>query len=215
MEVQPERQEARHGMGQPVGQLPLYRIPLESGGYKYFYSEQDYRDYEANYVNEKREEFLAAGTPEEEIDEEMIKPDYQSLREFGKLLSLDTKLAPYGYTMQQFPLITDEKKRITPLFSVNDSKKDILVYSLQEFLKTVKDAGAQGATIQRYKGLGEMNPEQLWETTMDPSKRKLLRVSIQDGADVEKVFTMLMGDKVEPRRAFIESHALEVKNLDI
>ena len=197
------------------GQLPLYRIPLESGGYKYFYSEQDYKDYESNYVNEKREELLAAGTPENEIDEEMIKPDYQSLREFGKLLSLDTKLAPYGYTMQQFPHISDEKKRTNPLFTVNDGKKDILVYSLQEFLKTVKDAGAQGATIQRYKGLGEMNPEQLWETTMDPSKRKLLRVSIQDGADVEKVFTMLMGDKVEPRRAFIESHALEVRNLDI
>ncbi len=197
------------------GQLPLYRIPLERGGYKYFYSEQDYKDYETNYVNEKREEFIAAGTPEEEIDEEMIKPNYQSLREFGKLLSLDTKLAPYGYTMQQFPHISDEKKRTNPLFTVNDGKKDILVYSLQEFLKTVKDAGAQGATIQRYKGLGEMNPEQLWETTMDPSKRKLLRVSIQDGADVEKVFTMLMGDKVEPRRAFIESHALEVKNLDI
>ncbi|MBQ4493333.1 MAG: DNA topoisomerase (ATP-hydrolyzing) subunit B [Elusimicrobiaceae bacterium] len=197
------------------GQLPLYRIPLESGGYKYFYSEQDYKEYETNYVNEKREELLAAGSPENEIDEEMIKPDYQTLREFGKLLAIDTKLAPYGYTMQQFPHISDEKKRTNPLFSVNDGKKDILVYSLQEFLKVVKDAGAQGATIQRYKGLGEMNPEQLWETTMDPAKRKLLRVSIQDGADVEKVFTMLMGDKVEPRRAFIESHALEVRNLDI
>ena len=197
------------------GQLPLYRIPLESGGYKYFYSEQDYKDYETNYVNEKREELLAAGTPENEIDEEMIKPDYQSLREFGKLLSLDTKLAAYGYTMQQFPHISDEKKRVNPLFTVNDGKKDILVYSLQEFLKTVKDAGAQGATIQRYKGLGEMNPEQLWETTMDPSKRKLLRVSIQDGADVEKVFTMLMGDKVEPRRQFIEENAKLVRNLDI
>ena len=197
------------------GQLPLYRIPLESGGYKYFYSEQDYKDYESQYVNEKREELLAAGTPENEIDEEMIKPDYQTLREFGKLLAIDTKLAAFGYTMQQFPAITDEKKKTNPLFTINDGKKDVLVYSLQEFLKAVKEAGAQGATIQRYKGLGEMNPEQLWETTMDPSKRKLLRVSIEDSADAEKVFTMLMGDKVEPRRAFIESHALEVRNLDI
>ena len=198
-----------------AGALPLYRSPLSNGGYKYFYTEQEYRQFEEQAVAEKREELLAAGTPETEIDNDSLMPDHQSLREFGKLLAAENKVKEAGFTLLNYPAIEDEKKKTKPLFTVGDGKKDILVYSLQEFLKAVKEAGAQGATIQRYKGLGEMNPEQLWETTMDPSKRKLVRVAIEDAADTEKVFTMLMGDKVEPRRAFIESHALEVKNLDI
>lgn len=197
------------------GQMPLFRTPLESGGYKYFYSDSEFRDFEQQYKEEKREMLLADGTPEEEITDELLELDHQGLTELTKLLAIEKKLSDYGFMLDQYPNITDEKKRVNPIFTVNDGKKSVLVFSLQEFLKTVKDAGAQGATIQRYKGLGEMNPEQLWETTMDPAKRKLLRVAIEDSADTEKIFTMLMGDKVEPRRAFIESHALEVSNLDI
>jgi DNA gyrase subunit B len=87
--------------------------------------------------------------------------------------------------------------------------------SVVEVIETVKSLGQRGLSIQRYKGLGEMNPEQLWETTMDPAKRVLLQVTLENAYAAEEIFSILMGEQVEPRRQFIEQHALEVRNLDI
>jgi len=84
-----------------------------------------------------------------------------------------------------------------------------------ELVRAILEIGKQGIGLQRYKGLGEMNPEQLWETTMNPETRTLLQVKLEDFTGVEDIFSILMGDEVGPRRDFIQQHALEVRNLDV
>jgi DNA gyrase subunit B len=102
-----------------------------------------------------------------------------------------------------------------PLYKIQKGKFIQYAYSDKELESTLAEIGRNGINIQRYKGLGEMNATQLWETTMDPETRTLLQVTMEDAMDADLIFSMLMGDKVEPRREFIEEHARYVRNLDV
>jgi len=103
----------------------------------------------------------------------------------------------------------DKKAKAKPV------EKRTPINSIPQILEQVKELGKRGLLIQRYKGLGEMNPEQLWETTMDPERRKMLKVELMDVTATDEIFTILMGDEVAPRRQYIEEHALYVRNLDV
>ena len=127
-----------------------------------------------------------------------------------------TLLLTFFYRFMK-PLITEGHVYIAqpPLYQVRKGRSVWYLYTDDELTTKLAEVGNENAVVQRYKGLGEMNPEQLWETTMDPQFRTMLKVELEDAVEADRIFSVLMGDKVEPRRKFIQDNAKKVRNLDL
>jgi DNA gyrase subunit B len=196
--------------------LPLYAVEDEKGGRRFIYSEKEWKEFKPGYLDRRKKELAAeaaeAGESADDLTEEDLLADVKDFTEIPKLTTILKKFESVGFDVTQEEKALNEAKA---LYRVRMKDGDRDVKTIEELVEAIKEAGKQGASIQRYKGLGEMNPEQLWETTMDPTRRRMLKVQLVDESEADKIFSTLMGDKVEPRRLFIETNALDVQNLDI
>ena len=204
-----------------LGRLPRFRVQA-SGADHYFWSEAEEAQYRSTHdlheVDPDLDKATGAATDatarravRKELHEvKELERIFAGLAEFG--LSIDDyalrqEVSPSGeHLPTRFELITDNGK---------DGQHSAPVTNLSQINQTILDTGKRGIDIKRFKGLGEMDAEQLWETTMDPTNRVLLRVTWDAASQAEQLFSTLMGEEVEPRRKYIEDHALEVKNLDV
>jgi len=197
---------------QETGHFPKYLVSVGTNGNTEPY--YVYTDAELKKLREEVEERVGrqleifAGDGPDSAKESAFR--WLELFSAQALSTMTTSLEKKGFSVQQYE--TSEK----PICFLSEGEgSKIPVHSLHELLNKVRDMGKKGLEIQRYKGLGEMNPEQLFNTTMAPDKRRMLRVMLEDAVRADGIFNILMGDEVEPRRLFIEENALNVKNLDI
>lgn len=196
--------------------LPRFQINLFDGT-KFAYSLNEFealKQDEEEYQKKRHLETLASIPADERTAEmEIYQPSrlhFLELYEEDSLNTLLDQLRKFGFELSNY-LISDGA--LIEILEDEDKVKEF--HTLREVVDFLRANGRKGIEIQRYKGLAEMNPDQLWETTMDPEKRTLIKVLVRDMVAADITFTMLMGEEVPPRRAFIEQHALSVKNLDI
>jgi len=201
-------------------ELPQHLVKVRAGNEETVYYFYDSREL-ARFAEENPDLNLGL-SGEEDSDTSLIerakngvtrRAHHEELYESHAIKELLDKLARKGfrvehYSAQDKPLFEivegeGEKQQVRPLFSI------------PEILSSIKEVGRRGLQIKRFKGLGEMNPKELFETTMNPARRKLLRIDLTDAVEAEEMFTRLMGEEVEPRRQFIEDNALNVRNLDV
>ena len=205
------------------GKLPAFRVLVDHEE-KFCYSEEEMEAFLKEQQKTLGKEVAiaaegerkAAGDGEPSQEEPTVEAEVIELHAARELERVAKRLATRGFTLADcLPRRQEKQKPGKPRFALRTGQQEVPTESLLEVLHRVRDLGQKDLDIQRYKGLGEMNAEQLWETTMDPAKRVLLRVKLEDAASSDKIFSVLMGNNVEPRREFIEKHALEVRFLDI
>jgi DNA gyrase subunit B len=198
------------------GRLPQFQIKI-ADEQRLVFSEEEFAEVKKDHEEMQRglHERTLAAIPQEEQTEEMRRfisksLPFTELFQVSELQLLKERLAQFEFALDNY--LTANGK----LFDIVDEEgKETPIFTLKEGIEFFRANGRKGIEIQRYKGLGEMNADQLCETTMDPEKRTLVQVTIPDAVAADHMFTMLMGEDVPPRRAFIEQHALSVKNLDI
>ncbi|MBI5359547.1 MAG: DNA topoisomerase (ATP-hydrolyzing) subunit B [Planctomycetes bacterium] len=204
-----------------TGNMPLYKALFKGASY-YFYSDTELdefiRDMEKSIgkeiiIEDSAQFSLAVDTAAEEASRDAVIR-ITELIEMQELQNTLKELEAMQFSIDDLLAETAENQK-DPRYILETEDQKVPIYNLKDVLRSLKKLGQSGLEVQRFKGLGEMNPEQLWETTMQPEKRTLLKVKIEDAVKADKMFTLLMGEVVEPRREFIERHALEVKYLDI
>jgi DNA gyrase subunit B len=191
--------------------FPKYKVSTGEGD-KYLYSDKEFEAFRKRKEREKGDEVDVVEDEDVEQEEgaDIVILEFRERSALERLFGQLSKMGfePIAYSEPEDPLAP-------PVVALKANGEKIEIRFLQNVLEAVRKLGSKGLDIQRYKGLGEMNPKQLWETTMDPERRQLLQVTGSQSADAEEIFSKLMGPNVAPRRKFIEENALDVRNLDI
>ncbi len=200
------------------GELPNHLVKVRDGNDEsvhYFHTEAEFAIFSSSNPDLKLfgTEDADESKAEKPKNGHTRRAKHVELYESKAVVELLGKLSKKGLSVDHY------SAQDKPLFEIVEGKgedeKVTPIFSIAEILSTVKEVGRRGIQIKRFKGLGEMNPKELFVTTMEPQRRKLLRIELTDAVEAEEMFTKLMGDEVEPRRQFIEDNALNVRNLDI